>query len=130
VRKQRLGRLERERNEARAAWREQRTLFGQARQKRRELQQETDMLWSQARSAFLKMSTTSGQYRNAKAVYERMKKEVANLYLKAQEELTLCRDARRTFFSSLEAVVTANKQQEKLGIMRDELLAASRKDDS
>lgn len=130
VRKQRLGRLERERNEAREAWREQRRNFSEAKRARREHLAETDRLWAEARSGFLKMSTTSGQYRNSKAVYERMKKETAQHYLKAQEELQKCRELQTIFFESMVAVVTANKQQEKLSIMRDELLEASRKDDS
>lgn len=130
VRKQRLGRLERERNEAREAWRAQRKVFSRAKQARREHMAETDRLWAEARSGFLKMSTTSGQYRSSKAVYERMRKETAQYYLTAQEELQKCRTLQTAFFDAKIAVAEAQKQQEKLSIMRDELFEASRKDDS
>jgi hypothetical protein len=130
VRKQRLGRLERERNEARRAWRGQRETLAATRQRHDDHRKQMEDDWREARSAFLKMSTTSGDYRVAKAVYERMKKEVAAKYLACQVDLKSCREGKRLFFDALEAVTAANKQHEKLSILRDEIRAAIPRDDS
>ncbi|WEF32228.1 hypothetical protein [Pseudoduganella chitinolytica] len=67
------------------------------------------------------MTTTSGDLRKAKATYERMKEDAARVYLAWREELVRCEQAQRTFFDALERVLAANRQQEKLAILNDEL---------
>jgi hypothetical protein len=121
VRKQRLGRLERERNEARQLWRAGRARLRQCKVARREAVQAADGFWQSARASFLEMVTTSGDLRKAKATYARMKEEAARLYLAWQEELARCDAAQRCFFDAAARVLAANRQQEKLGILNDEL---------
>ncbi|WP_034300930.1 hypothetical protein [Herbaspirillum sp. RV1423] len=123
VRKQRLSRLERECNEARSVWRRRRQKLHQVKQIWRDAVERTQSEWRTARQEFTNMTITSGQFRSAKAIYERMKKEAAQLYLDCQNELSRCRDAGRLFFAARLAVLTANKQQEKLSILRDEIRA-------
>jgi len=121
VRKQRLGRLERERNEARQQWREGRAALRERKEERRQAVSAANRFWQGARDSFMQMATTSGDLRKAKATYERMKEDAARLYLAWQEELARCDAAQRTFFDALARVLEANRQQEKLGILNDEL---------
>jgi len=121
VRKQRLGRLERERNEARQQWRECRALLRARKEERRQAVAVANEFWRAARAGFLEMTTTSGDLRKAKATYERMKEDAARRYLAWQEALARCDAAQQTFFGALAAVLAANRQQEKLGILNDEL---------
>jgi hypothetical protein len=121
VRKQRLGRFERERNEARQQWREGRVALRERKQARRLAVGAANRFWQSARDSFLQMATTSGDLRKAKATYARMKEDAARLYLAWQEELARCDAARRVFFDALTRVLAANRQQEKLTIMNDEL---------
>lgn len=123
VRKQRLGRLERERNEAREAWRARRQAFRQAGQRWRDTLAEAKSQWQRSREEFLRMTLTNGQFSQAKAVYKRLQNEAAQLYLACQEQLRGCRQARTAFFLARQNVLQANRQQEKLGIMRDEIRA-------
>lgn len=123
VRKQRLGRLERERNEAREAWRAQRLAFRQAKQRWRAMLAEATSQWQRSREQFLQMTLTNGQFSKAKAVYKRLQNEAAQLYLACQEQLRSCREAGTAFFLARMNVLQANRQQEKLGIMRDEIRA-------
>lgn len=121
VRKQRLGRLERERNEARIQWREGRVTLRTRKEERREAVSAADRFWQAARDNFLQMATTSGDLRKAKASYERMKEDAARRYLSWREQLTRCDAAQRAFFDAAARVLAANRQQEKLGILNDEL---------
>lgn len=121
VRKQRLGRLERERNEARQHWRACRAMLRERKLARRQAVTAAHEFWRAAREGFLRMTTTSGDLRKAKATYERMKEDAARLYLDWQEELARCDAAQRTFFDALACVLAANRQQEKLTILNDEL---------
>lgn len=121
VRKQRLGRLERERNEARQQWRAARATLRERKEAWRLALAAAHDFWQAARDSFLQMSTTSGDLRKAKAAYERMKEEAARVHLGWREQLGRCNAAQRTFFAALERVLAANRQQEKLGILSDEL---------
>ena len=123
VRKQRLGRLERERNEARQAWRDRR--HGMRALKRRwlEAREQAQSQWMEARAAFSGMTITSGEFRKARAVYERMKKEASQLRVDCQQTLQACRAAGVDFFDARRRVMEADRQQEKLGVLRDELRA-------
>lgn len=121
VRKQRLGRLERECNEARNAWREQRQALRQAKQSWRNMLEQAKDEWLRSRKKFLQMTLTNGQFSKAKAVYKRMQNEAAQSYLACQEKLHMCRQAGATYFQARLKVLEANRQQEKLSIMRDEI---------
>lgn len=121
VRKQRLGRLERERNEARQEWRAGRASLRQRKEARRHAVSAAEEFWHSARDSFLQMVTTSGDLRKAKATYARMKEDAARLYLAWQEELARCDAAQRRYFGAAALVLAANRQQEKLGILNDEL---------
>ncbi|EJL88980.1 hypothetical protein PMI16_02128 [Herbaspirillum sp. CF444] len=123
VRKQRLGRLERERNEAREAWRRQRQVLHDSKLRWRQAKNDTAQQWQQSRAQFLAMTITSGQFRKAKSVYERMKKETAQYYLECQNKLRVCREAGVRFFQARLQVLEVSRQQEKLTILRDEMLA-------
>jgi hypothetical protein len=123
VRKQRLGRLERERNEARNAWREQRQALRQSKQCWRNMLEQAKEQWQYSRRQFLQMTLTNGEFSKAKAVYKRMQQEAAQLYLACQEKLHRCRQAGAAFFEARRNVLEANRQQEKLVIMRDEIRA-------
>lgn len=129
VRKQRLDRLERERKESREEWRAQRVVLRQAKLQWREAVQNTKDFWAQARKEFLTMVTTSGQYQRSKVVYERMKQAAADERVRCLESLEKCKTKRTTFFEARERALTANRQQEKLTIMRDELRRLNRQDE-
>jgi len=121
VRKQRIDRLERERIEARHVWREARVRLHERKQRWRAAVQEAQDIWQQARAAFFQMSATSGQFRKAKAVYERMKVQAQQLHLESREAVRPCKTTRTAFFDARRRVMEANRQYEKLGLLRDEL---------
>jgi hypothetical protein len=121
VRKQRIDRLERERREAREAWREQRQALRQAKLDWRAAKEHAKEFWRQARAEFIGMVITSGQYNRAKAMYEKLKDEAAQQHLHCREYAATCRAAGAEFFRARERVLTANMQQEKLTILRDEV---------
>lgn len=123
VRKQRLTRLERERNEARNEWRTRRRALNGLKRRWREAREQAQLQWQSARASFSEMSITSGDFRKAKAVYERMKKEASQLRIDCQEALRVCRLAGAGFFAARREVMQANKQQEKLSVLRDEIRA-------
>jgi hypothetical protein len=50
-----------------------------------------------------------------------MKVSSTDMRIKCLEVLERCRTARTNFFTARERVLTANRQQEKLTFMRDEL---------
>ncbi|MBP0597314.1 hypothetical protein J8I26_04310 [Herbaspirillum sp. LeCh32-8] len=123
VRKQRLGRLERERNEARSSWRALRADLVDSKRRWREAAARAQSEWTAARAAFFGMAITNAEFTRAKTVYERMKLEAGRMRLSCA---TLARDCRRAgadFFSARQRVKDANKQQEKLTVLRDEMKA-------
>lgn len=121
VRKQRLDRMERERKEARQAWKAARATLRTAKLAWRAAMDNTKEYWAQARKDFLTMHTTSGQYQKGKATYERMKQAAAAERVLCLETLDKCRTRRAAFFAARQRVLTANRQQEKLTIIRDEM---------
>jgi hypothetical protein len=121
VRRQRLVSLEHECQAARMAWREQRRKLRDAKQRREIALQDAKDYWQQACKQFFSMVTTSGEFRRAKAGYGRMKEHAAQLYLECQQSVQRCRSARTTFFEVRARVRTAKRQQEKLGMLRDEM---------
>lgn len=127
VRKQRLGRLERERNEARQLWRTQRDGLRTARLERRSAVAQAETFWQEARAGFLSMATTSGEFRVAKSRYARMKEHAATCYLRWRETLDGCDRSRQEFFAALAAVRAARMQQEKLGMLRDDAREQARR---
>lgn len=127
LRKQRIERFEQERRTTRAEWRRQRAGLRDLKERRRQALQDARDFWQQAREQFFSMVTTSGEYRKAKAIYERMKAEAAKLYEKWQDALGRCRSARTAFFVACKALSDARRQHEKLGLLRDEIRANSRR---
>jgi hypothetical protein len=125
VRKQRLGRLEIERNEARAAWRAARAELHAAKERWRAGERAAREFWKAARADFLSMATTSGQFRKAKAIYQRLQSAASELYLQAKQAVGICKERRVAFFAARRRVAEANLQQEKLNILRDEIRAAT-----
>lgn len=121
VRKQRIDRFERERRDAREAWRRARRDLREAKERWREAREDAKNFWQQAREEFFRMSTTSGEFRKAKATYERMKGEAQELHLACNEFVNRAKVARIDFFEARLRVLQANKQQEKLSILRDEI---------
>jgi hypothetical protein len=121
VRKQRLNRLERERVQELAAWRDSRTALRAAKQRWRMAVRDAREFWQQTRAGFLRMEMTSGQFRKAKATYERMKSQATKLHLECREVLATCKQARSRYFDARRCVIEAHRQQEKLVLMRDEI---------
>jgi hypothetical protein len=121
VRKQRIERLERERVEARLAWRETRQALHDIKQRWRDAVDAAQDFWQESRAGFFKMAITSGQFRRAKAMYERMKGEAEQLHLESREAVVPCKAARSEFFAARRRALDAYRQHEKLGILRDEL---------
>jgi hypothetical protein len=130
VRKQRLDRLERERKDSRDAWKAARAEFREKKLQWRAAIEDAKKYWVQARKDFLSMTTTSGQYQKSKAVYERMKQAATDQRVMCLESLEKCKSWRSEFFAARERVLTANRQQEKLTIMRDELRRANQQEDT
>lgn len=121
VRKQRLDRLERERRDALAGWRNARAeLRGQC-QLWRAARHEAVEFWQQARRDFLSMATTSGEYRRQKAKYLRMQEHVAQRLLECRQCLQLCYEHRTAFFNARRRVTEATVQCEKLSILREQI---------
>ncbi|TWC67318.1 hypothetical protein [Herbaspirillum sp. SJZ099] len=123
VHKQRLSRLERERNEARQAWREIRQQLSGKKQDWRQLQSRAQSEWMSARTAFFSMGLTNADFKRAKSVYERMKLEAGEMRLACLALARTCRQAGTAFFAARDRVQGANKQQEKLTVLRDEMKA-------
>ncbi|MFC5474014.1 hypothetical protein [Paraherbaspirillum soli] len=121
VRRQRLDRLEFERIEARQQWRQQRTRLRQEKQGWSDAVAQAQDYWQQARAGFFKMATSSGQFRQSKAVYERLKQSAALLRQQARQTVAVCRSAGRTFFDANRHLSEARRQLEKLSILRDEI---------
>lgn len=121
VRKQRLDRMERERRDARLDWQAARARLRDAKLAWRAAIEASKAFWVQARRDFMSMTTTSGHYQKSKAQYERMKRAAAEERVKCLETLDQCRTRRTVFFAARARVLAANRQQEKLTIIRDEL---------
>jgi hypothetical protein len=126
VRKQRLERFERERSESRRGWREARVRLRQTKEEWRSLRQQAIDFWKQARADYFKMASTSGEFRKAKAIYERMKNQAAERRLGCLEHVEHCREAKAGFFAARQRAVQANRDQEKLAVLRDEVRKANR----
>ena len=129
VRKQRLDRFERERKEARAAWRAARAELRAAKLRWRAARDEAKDFWAAARKEFLAMTITSGQYQQAKAVFERLKRGAADQRVQCLDAVARCKAKGQAFFAARAQVLTANRQQEKLGVMRDELRRQQQQDE-
>jgi hypothetical protein len=130
VRKQRISRFEQERNEAREAWRAARMDLRDVKERWRAAVQDAKDFWRQARDEFFQMATTSGQFRKAKAIYERMKTQAEQLHLESRQAVTPCRDTRQGYFAACQRVKDAYRQQEKLTIMCDEIRLSNRQEES
>jgi hypothetical protein len=127
LRKQRIERYEQERGLTRAQWRRQRAELRDLKERRRQALQDAKDYWQQARDQFLSMVTTSGQYRKAKAIYERMKESASKLYEECQGAVSRCRSSRTAFFEACKALRDAQRQHEKLGMLRDEIRLLNRR---
>lgn len=123
LRKQRLQRLERERDAAREAWRSDRGNLREEKQRWRSAVQAAMEYWKAARAEFFKMVMTSGQFRKAKAVYERMKIEAEQVHLECRNIASRCKESREVFFNARKLAATANRDHERLNILRDEILS-------
>lgn len=121
VRKQRLERLERERREARESWRTARAVMREQKFGWRNARAAAKNFWIDARAEFLSMTTTSGEFRKAKAIYQRMQAHAAQLHTDALEAVKRSKMAREAFFDARFLAVEANLQQEKLKILREEM---------
>lgn len=130
VRKQRIDRFERERKEAREAWRESRRALREVKQQRRDAVQAAKDFWQQARAEFFGMTITTGQYKKAKAIYERMKEQAAQLYLQCREAVVECERVRAEFFAARLRAMQAHMQTEKLSILRDEIRALNQQSEA
>jgi uncharacterized protein (DUF3084 family) len=126
LRKQRIERYEQERRRTRVEWRQQRTELRDLKKRRRQALQDAKDFWKQARDQFLSMVTTSGQYRKAKAIYERMKQSASQLYEECQGAVSRSRLSRTAFFEACKALRDAQRQHEKLGMLRDEIRLLNR----
>jgi len=121
VRKQRIERLERERVEARVAWRATRQALREMKERWRDAVDAAQDFWQESRAGFFKMAITSGQFRRAKAIYERMKEDAAQLHLESRDAVAPCKTARAEFFAARSRALDAYRQHEKLSLLRDEL---------
>lgn len=122
VHQNRLRRLERERLDARSAWRDARTQLRRRKEHWRNAVDDAKRYWHDARAGFLKMVITSGQFRQAKAVYERLKLEAAEMRLEAVEMVPRCRQAEQAFFDLCRRLAHERLHVEKLRIASDELM--------
>lgn len=121
IRKQRIERFERESALARGKWRNARATLRSAKERWRSAKRDAAEFWRCARSDFLRMNMTSGDFRKAKAIYERMKESAAQLHLECGEAIGPCKKIRAEFFTAKKAASEATRQFEKLGILRGEL---------
>lgn len=129
LRKQRLQRMERERNEAREAWRAERAALRTEKERWREALEQAGEYWRTARAAFLSMTITSGQFRKSKAIYERMKMEAADIRIECGQCAIRCKERRAAFFNLKRECAEANRNHERLNILRDEMIAMEARDE-
>lgn len=121
VRKQRLERYERERSEARQVWRNARAQLHQLIHSWRDAVIKASDFWQQERTQFFQMTITSGQFRKAKAIYERMKVQAEQLLLESRQAVHECRQKGRDYFIARKNLVDASRQREKLDMLRNEI---------
>lgn len=126
VRRQRLDRYERERSAARNAWRDAREALREAKEQWRRLRREASEFWMEARAGYFRMTCTSGEFRKSKAIYERMKKQAAEQRLACLEHVEQCRQSRTAYFEARHRALQANRDQEKLKLLRDEIRSSNR----
>lgn len=117
----RTGAAEREQQVLRGAWRGQRAALRTAIAAWRAAEERLHKEWQEARAAFFAMRSSSGQFRAAKAVYERARRDSALARAAAQGQAGECRDAGRRFFEACERLRAARKRQEKLAMLDQEL---------
>ena len=122
LRGHRVTRLEQERLKARSHWRTQRAALRAAIEGWRAADRRAGTEWEQARQAFFAMSCSSGQFRAARAAFERMQREAAILRGGACQAAAACRQAGRAYFGARASYRGAQRQQEKLQAVRAELL--------
>ncbi len=125
VRTHRISTFERARLRARQTWRLERAGLRRAAQDWRDAVEQAKECWEEARAEFFAMRSTSGEFRRGKAVYERMKRDAAELQSMAVQAVDPCRDARRAFFTARDQLREAQRQQEKLSILRDQIKLAN-----
>ena len=121
VRKQRLRRLERECYSCRQEWRSQRQNLRERKKQWRAAQLDAEQYWQQARAEFFRMSLTSGEFKKAKSVYGKMKTAAALLRVEAKTQAEQCKTAGHDFFLKRQELAEAQKKNEKLQILRDEM---------
>ena len=126
VRRQRLDRLERERLDARQAWRDSRARLHLAKRGWRSAVLEAQQYWQQVRSGFFQMTITSGKFRQSKEAYDRMKQNASLQRLEACRQARSSREDGRAYFAAHQVLADARRQQEKLTILRDELRASGK----
>lgn len=130
VRKHRLERFERESLAARQEWRLERTRLGDCKRQWRAADQYARDYWQEARAQFFAMASTSGQFRAAKGGFARLKREAAEVLLTWRDKRSACKGAHQAYITARDRLNQARRQQEKLGMFRDEqLLANLRYDD-
>ena len=112
---------EREQLALRKRWRQERAALRQAVEAWRAGERRTRDDWQAARAAFFAMQCSGGQFRAAKAAYERGRQGGALARAAAQEQAAGCRASGRRFFAAGEALRQARKRQEKLRILDQEL---------
>lgn len=105
----------------RGAWRRERAALRVAIEAWRAAERRTHREWSEARAAFFAMRSTSGQFRAAKARYERARADSALQAAAARGAVPGCRAAGRRFFAACAALAAARKRQEKLALLEQEL---------
>ncbi|AWL03531.1 hypothetical protein ACFOHT_05675 [Massilia oculi] len=121
LRQLRTASAEREQLARRAAWRTARAALHAAVAAWRAGEARTMRDWQDARAAFFAMRCSGGQFRAAKAAYERGRREGAVARAAAQEQVGACRADGRRYFAAGEEVRRARKRQEKLRILDGEL---------
>lgn len=112
---------EREQLALRGAWRAARQGLHAAITAWRAGERQTQHDWQEARAAFFAMRCSGGQFRAAKAAYERGRREGALARAAALAQAADCRADGRRYFAAGDAVRQARKREEKLRILDGEL---------
>lgn len=121
LRKLRIDRLEHEHNELRVKLQQAKSELHVKKMRWRAAVRASFEFWQSARQEFFMMSTTSGQFRQAKARYERMKKDASQKRLECIELLRPCLEKRKDFFLTKKNLNEARHQHEKLLLMQEQL---------
>lgn len=112
---------ERQQQALRAAWRRERAALHEATGAWREADRRAHHEWGEARAAFFAMRSTSGQFRAAKARYERACADSALQRAALHQAVDACRVAGRSFFAACAALRAARKRQETFALLEQEL---------